>query len=308
MLPVIVDHIKTPPIKCQGIKTKLIDFISQNISWDGKGRWIEPFLGSGVVLFNIQPEKALIADSNPHIIKFYQEVQSGEITPDIVRTFLEGQHQLLSITDDSTDSYYYEARKRFNENPNSLDFLFLSRSCFNGMMRFNKKGGFNVPFCRKPDRFRQAYITKIVNQVDWVQKIMKDKDWVFVNQDWRETIAQAKADDFVYLDPPYIGRHADYFNQWSEDEASELATEVQKIDSGFALSMWASSQYRVNDHLDEWDGEMITQSHFYHLGATENLRNEIEEALLIKSGYISNLENKKEIPLRVNENQQLTLI
>lgn len=310
MLPMKIEHVKVPPIKCQGIKTKLINFITENISWDGQGKWIEPFLGSGVVLFNVQPPRALIADSNPYIIKLYKEIQSGIITPNIVREFLQEQHSLLSKTDDTKDSYYYEVRERFNKEHSTLDFLFLSRSCFNGMMRFNGKGGFNVPFCRKPDRFRQAYITKIVNQVEWVQLLMKDKDWTFKHQDWKTTIAAANKEDFIYLDPPYIGRYADYYNQWSENEASELAKQVQEVDCGFALSMWASSKYRENEHLNEWKAEKVLQSHFYHLGATENLRNEIEEALLIKPGYLYKPSNGecKEISLRNGDSTQLTFL
>jgi DNA adenine methylase len=71
-LPTIISKISVPPIKCQGIKTKLIPFIAENIEWNGKGKWIEPFLGSGVVLFNIQPDIALISDTNKHIIELYK--------------------------------------------------------------------------------------------------------------------------------------------------------------------------------------------------------------------------------------------
>jgi len=61
--------------------------------------------------------------------------------------------------------YYYEVRTRFNERHNPLDFLFLSRAGFNGVIRFNRKGGFNVPFNHKAERFSKAYVTKVVNQV-----------------------------------------------------------------------------------------------------------------------------------------------
>lgn len=289
MLPLQINHVKVPPIKCQGIKTKLINFITNNISWNGEGRWVEPFLGSGVVLFNVQPERALVADSNPHIINFYKAIQNGTITPNIVREYLIEQGEQLSKTGVGTDSYYYEVRRRFNENPNSLDFLFLSRACFNGVMRFNKKGGFNVPFCKKPDRFRQAYVTKITNQVAWVAEIMEGKDWVFENLDWRETVSNIGENDFVYLDPPYIGRHADYFNQWSEEDAIDLASTIQELDTGYALSMWASNEYRNNDYLDRWHGEIITQGHFYHIGGSEDNRNKMNEALVINPRYVYKL-------------------
>ena len=68
--------VKTPPIKCQGIKTKIIPHIIENLDWSGGGRWIEPFLGSGVVLFNIKPDRALVNDINPHIINFITQFLS----------------------------------------------------------------------------------------------------------------------------------------------------------------------------------------------------------------------------------------
>src|ERR1700722_650323 len=84
-LPAII----VPPIKCQGIKTRLVPFIAANVAWDADGRWIEPFLGSGVVGFNLAPQRAVLADSNRHIMAFYRGVQEGRITPERVRSFLE---------------------------------------------------------------------------------------------------------------------------------------------------------------------------------------------------------------------------
>ncbi len=272
-----------PPIKCQGIKSKLVGFILENVQWNGRGRWVEPFLGSGVVLFSVQPKRAVASDINPHIIAFYQQIYNGSLTPAMVREHLtrEGK-QLLA----EGEAYYYEVRNRFNKKANPLDFLFLSRACFNGVMRFNKKGEFNVPFCRKPDRFRQAYVTKIVNQVGDLCKIMKDKEWEFRIGDWREFLTGLRKDDFVYLDPPYIGRHTDYYNQWSEGDAEDLARIAQALPCGFALSMWKENKYRSNPYLALWNGvEQRTINHFYHVGSTENLRNSMEEALLIKQGH-----------------------
>ncbi|MCI0556295.1 MAG: Dam family site-specific DNA-(adenine-N6)-methyltransferase, partial [Anaerolineae bacterium] len=264
-----------PPIKCQGIKTKLLGFILANIRWDGRGRWIEPFLGSGVVLFTVQPERALANDVNPHIIRLYQRIYDGSLTGSMVREHLtlEGKRLLAE-----GETHYYKVRDRFNRAEDPLDFLFLNRSCFNGLMRFNKKGEFNVPFCRKPDRFRPAYVTKIVNQVAALRKIMIGKKWEFRVGDWRACLEDIKARDFVYLDPPYIGRHADYYEQWSQRDAIELSRIVQPLPCGFALSMWKANRYRTNTHLTRYWPHLIerTAKHFYHVGSTESLRNEME--------------------------------
>jgi len=211
-------------------------------------------------------------------------IYDGSLSPKEVRLYLSAEgKKLLS----NGEKYYYLVRERFNKNCNPLDFIFLNRSCFNGVMRFNSRGEFNVPFCRKPDRFRQAYVTKIVNQIAQIQKIMRGKDWEFRVGDWRECLENVTADDFVYLDPPYLGRHTDYYQQWSENDAAELARLAQNLPCGFALSMWKENKYRLNEHLRRyWNGLVErTFTHFYHVGSTENLRNAMEEALLIKPGY-----------------------
>lgn len=284
LLPKHIENVIVPPIKCQGIKTKLVNFIANNVVWDGEGRWIEPFLGSGVVLFNIQPERALISDKNEHIINFYKGIQSGYINPISVREFLEYHGKRLnSIGED----YYYQMRDEFNRTKDPLHFLFLSRACFNGVMRFSKKGKFNVPFCKKNDRFRPAYVTKIVNQIDKVLRAMLGRDWVFQACDWRETMQEAAEGDFIYIDPPYIGRSTGYIGDWEQDEANELAQYARTSPAGFALSMWKQNKYRVNTHIEEaWGGlEMREFNHFYHVGSSENLRNAMVEALIIKDGY-----------------------
>jgi DNA adenine methylase len=303
-LPFQIDQVKVPPIKCQGIKTKLVPFIFNNIQWTtGNGaRWIEPFLGSGVVALNLNPERALLADTNKHIINFYKAIQSGEINQSSVRDFLFCEGEKLSRIG---ADYYYEVRTRFNQEGSPFDFLFLNRACFNGVMRFNHRGQFNVPFGHKPQRFAQAYITKIVNQVGWAARQMKDKDWEFRVAKWSDVLAEAEAQDFVYMDPPYIGRHTDYYNSWDEIEASALATSAKVLPCGFAVSMWLENKHRKNSHIVEcWsDLEMRVCSHFYHVGSHESLRNEMDEALIIKPNFAMGDKGKQAVKKQKTELQ-----
>lgn len=285
-LPQNITKIHVPPIKCQGIKTKLISFIAKNISWKGDGKWIEPFLGSGVVAFNLQPERAVLSDTNKHIINFYQEIQSNQINKAVLRDALSEMGNKLFL---KGEDYYYEVRESFNSNHDSISFLFLNRSCFNGLMRFNSKGKFNVPFCRKENRFSKSYITKIVNQVDSIYKIIEGRDWKFIALDYKDTLNLAEHKDFVYLDPPYVGRHTDYYNTWSQEDAIQLSIQATKLKCKYALSMWLENKYRKNEHIEQfWKGnDMKTFSHFYHIGSKEILRNKMTEALLTKSARIS---------------------
>ena len=271
---------KAPPIKTQGIKTRLAPFIARHVVWDWQGVWIEPFLGSGAVLLNLRPPRAVAADSCAPVIDFYRAVQSGVITAAKAETFLLAEGNRL---ESKGAAHYYAVRDRFNDYGNPLDFLFLSRACFNGLIRFNRKGGFNTPFCKKPARFSRAYITKICNQIRWAGGAMDGRDWEFVCVGWQSTLAKATAADFVYADPPYAGRYADYYNQWREADAWQLAQALKEIPCRFLLSSWVENPYRRNDDLFKWfvGYRIVTFSHFYHLGATENLRHEMQEGLII---------------------------
>ena len=285
-----------PPIKSQGIKTKLVDWIASNVEEIQYDRWVEPFMGTGVVGFNIRPKKALMCDSNPHLITFYNGIKNKEITAPIVKDFLTKEGQKLLKSD---GEYYYEVRSRFNEKKNPLDFLFLSRSCFNGMMRFNKKGGYNVPFCKKPNRFAQALVTKITNQVKNVSQIIENGDFTFKLQDFNETLKQVNESDLVYSDPPYIGRHVDYFDSWSEEEEIKLHEKLIDSKVKYILSTWLSNKYRTNEYIFTiWkDSFIATKEHFYHVGGNEKNRNAVYEAL------ISNVDLKKSIPTLEMQNK-----
>ena len=278
--------VRVPPIKCQGIKTKLVPFIMQSIRWrgDGAGRWIEPFLGSGVVAFNLAPRRALLADINPYIIRFYQAIQEKEITPQVVREYLSEEGNRLAR---EGETHYYTIRERFNREGNPLDFLFLNRAGFNGLVRFNQQGELNVPFCRKPTRFSTAYISKIVNQVRWVYQLLQTHDWEFRVASWEQTLSEAESDDFVYLDPPYEGRHTDYYNRWSREDTYRLLETLGQLPCGYALSMWLENSYRQNMivHYLKQSHTVKIYDHYYHIGADEKNRNWMREALIIHPDF-----------------------
>ncbi len=272
--------VKVPPLKCQGIKTKLVEWIKDHAILEENATWIEPFMGSGVVGFNARPKRAIFADVNPHIVNFYNSIKYGMITAGIAKEFLEKEGALLQA---KGEDRYYEVRERFNKDGDSLDMLFLNRACFNGIMRFNKKGQFNVPFGHKPERFAKAYITKIANQIKYVADAVSQYDWQFICDDFRKTISSASQSDFIYCDPPYIGRHVDYFNSWSEQNEQELYDSLNAAPAKFILSTWHSNQYRANPALDKYASRftILTRQHFYHVGASEKNRNPMLEAIVL---------------------------
>jgi len=285
--------IKVPPLKCQGIKTKLAEWIKDHSALENDGTWFEPFMGSGVVGFNVRPHRAVFADINPHMVNFYNAIKDGKITAGIAKEFLEHEGETLQK---QGESHYYEIRERFNKNHSSLDLLFLNRACFNGVMRFNKKGLFNVPFGHKPQRFAKAYVTKIANQIKYVTQATSQYDWRFVCSDFRSIISSANQGDFVYCDPPYIGRHVDYFNSWEEQDEQELYDLLSATPARFILSTWHSNRYRTNAAIEKYAYHftILTREHFYHVGASEENRNPMLEAIVLNYNPLRPVETETE--------------
>ena len=150
------------------------------------------------------------------------------------------------------------------------------------MIRFNRYYKFNVPYGHKPERFAKAYVTKIVNQVKHLETILPENEWEFICCSFEETIAKATQNDFIYCDPPYIGRHVDYYDSWDEEHEIALRDALFASEAKFMLSTWDENKYRKNEYIDTiWQGcHKITKEHFYHVGAKESNRNSMMEALL----------------------------
>ncbi len=274
-----------PPIKSQGIKTKLVPWINDLVACSGVDKktaiWLEPFFGTGVVGFNSGFDKTIVGDTNPHIINFYKQLQDGIINSETMKKYLIDANDKLSVANNNGYEYYKEVRDRFNKYFSPLDFIFLSRAGFNGMMRFNRKGEWNIPFCKKPNRFQQAYVTKIINQISSVKQII-NLNWEFHNVGFEKTILKATSNDIIYCDPPYFGRHVDFYNGWTEEDEERLFNLLSSTKAKFILSTWHHNDYRKNEMIDKFWSKfnIVTKEHFYHSGGKVENRNVMIEALV----------------------------
>jgi DNA adenine methylase len=149
-------------------------------------RLVEPFCGGLAVTLGVTPRRALLNDINPHVINFYRFLGRG----------LE-----ISIPMTNKERSYYRHRARFNElleqdKGDSAEaaglFYYLNRTGYNGLCRFNQKGGFNVPFGR---------YTRITYTRDFSPYRELFSGWEFINRDFEKI--PLEPDDFVYADPPY---------------------------------------------------------------------------------------------------------
>lgn len=149
------------------------------------------------------------------------------------------------------------------------------------MMRFGGKGNWNIPFCKKPNRFSQSYTTKIVNQVAKVKAVIND-NWTFTNKSFADIIPLATKDDIIYCDPPYYGRYVDYYNGWTEQDEELLFHLLSATKAKFILSTWHHNDWRANEMIEKfWNKfNIVTQDHFYHSGGNIENRRTIVEALV----------------------------
>ncbi len=182
-----IGRIKSP-IKWAGGKTQLLSQLRPLYPKRSK-LYLEPFVGGGAVFFDLQPDNALLLDSNFELINFYQVVKNNlnELLQDLEK------HR-------NDKDYYYEVRSLDPTQMGSIErasrFLFMNKTCFNGLWRVNKKGKFNVPFGRyKKPNFRDRenlYIVSIALQNTDV-----------ICSDFSSVLEYATLGSFVYLDPPY---------------------------------------------------------------------------------------------------------
>lgn len=175
-----------PPLKWAGGKRWLVPILRELLGNRTYNRLVEPFVGGMAIALGLLPEKALLNDINPHLINFYRSLQRG---------------LKIDIPLENDKDCYYQYRDRFNQliktgqgNSKSAAELFylLNRSAYNGLVRFNSKGEFNVPFGQY----------KTINYTtDFTNYIPVLKDWVFSSQDF--SMLSLEEGDLIYADPPY---------------------------------------------------------------------------------------------------------
>ncbi len=201
------------------------------------GRYYEPFLGGGALLYLLAKPGAVAADIYAPLTAFWTMVRD-----DPERLIADYAVQWAALQED-LPGYFYVVRDRFNSTRQPEDLNFLMRTCVNGIVRFSKKGDFNNSFhlSRKgmlPHRF--AGIVR-----SWTDKL---KGVEVRNGDFEETIADAKAGDFVYLDPPYAGNKQRYIGDLDVARFNEVLDRLNRRGVRWALSFDGSRGSTVYDH------------------------------------------------------------
>jgi len=195
-----------PFVKWAGGKRGLIPTFERRGFFPKKFKdYYEPMVGAGAVFFHIakdhDPRRCILSDVNPDLIDTYRVIK--EEPEDLIDELDEIKKEYLDLDDQK--GYYYDRRDEFNRLKleqterirKSALFIFLNKTCFNGLYRVNKKGEFNVPFGKRknPGLYDKKNIMNI-------SELLKKDD--VMNVDFEEAVKDASEGDFVYFDPPYV--------------------------------------------------------------------------------------------------------
>jgi len=208
-------------LKWAGSKFKLTDLLLENIP-NNYDRYIEPFVGSGALLFALCPTKAIVSDLNCHLINTY----------DVIKNKLEELLLIMPLMRNEKE-YFYETREKnlslLSAPEQAARFIYLNKTCFNGLYRENASGKFNVPygFYKSPKIYDENVLGNVSRYLN--QAIVE-----IYCQDYKKTLLCTNKNDFIYIDSPYHSVSKTSFTKYTkkdfkEQDQRELAEEFKRL-------------------------------------------------------------------------------
>jgi DNA adenine methylase len=255
-----LDLATRPLLKWAGGKTQLLPELLEKTP-KKFGKYIEPFFGGGALFFTLRPDGGVIADSNPELVNLYRAVG------DSVEVVIE---RLRSYT--NTEEAFYDVRAldwtKLSRADAAARTIFLNRTCFNGLYRVNKTGGFNVPYGRYKN-------PKILDEESLrAASVLLGKTTIVLG-DYKDVLSKhAAPGDFVFLDPPYlpISKFADFKRytkeQFNEEDHRQLAQEVGRLQQmGCHVLVTNSNHPLVHELFGQYKLDVIQTKRFISCNA-----------------------------------------
>ena len=288
-----------PFIKWVGGKGQLLPEINKLYPIElGKtiNKYAEIFIGGGAVLFDIlskyKLDEVYISDKNLELINAYKSIRDN--IDILIKSLKEMEEEYISLDDEDRKIYYYEKRQKYNKlkiniEENNIEkaslFIFLNKTCFNGLYRVNKKGEFNVPM--------GAYKNpKICDKENLKNVSMALKNVKIIYADYRESESFIDEKTFVYIDPPYrtLNTSSSFTsyteNDFSDKEQIELAEYIDLLNKKKAKIVISNSDPKNNNIDDNFFDELYKNYNINRVKATRmlnsnaSLRGAINELLI----------------------------
>lgn len=294
------DTLAKPFVKWVGGKTQLLDDIKRalpaNFSQTKDMIYVEPFVGGGAVLFWMMQQfpnikKAVINDINPHLITTYQVIKEQ---PDKLIELLKiFQSEYIPLNEDERKIYYLKKRDIYNslslsEIEIAALFIFLNRTCFNGLYRVNSKGKFNVPHGR--------YANPKICDTETIRadSLILQKVEILCG-DFAETITYATPNAFYYFDPPYKPlSKTSSFNSYAKEEFDDneqirLRDFCHQISANKANFILSNSDVKGKDDNDNFFDELYHAYNIRRVMATRMVNANPEKRGKLSELMISNI-------------------
>ena len=272
-----------PMIKYRGGKSKEIPHIMEHVP-EFNGRYIEPFLGGGAVFFHLEPEQAIINDINAPLMAFYRGVRDDYQQ---LRHELDGIEALYSENraafdalkalhpdervEDHNEELYYQIRDMYNnlaerQYSDALLYYFINKTAYSGMIRYNARGEFNVPF----GRYKNINTRLVTEQ----HSELLQRAELF-NGDYSDIFNMSQQGDFMFLDPPYDCIFSDYGNEeyrdgFNEDNHRRLAQDFRNLG---CMAMMVIGRTPLTEEL--YNGMIVDE---YGKQYAVNIRNRFKSA------------------------------
>lgn len=297
-----------PFLKWAGGKTQLLEEISNAIpnevyKWEAF-TYIEPFVGSGAVLFwmlNNYPniKKAVINDINPDLTKAFITIK--ENPKKLIAKLNKIQNSYHTLNEESNrKEFFLNKRTEFNKRnvddiENTALMIFLNRTCFNGLFRVNSKGGFNVPFGKYTN-------PKICDEKTILANSIALKKVTILNGDFEESIKYADKNTLFYFDPPYkplsktSSFNTYYKDEFGDNEQNRLKIFCDKVDSKGYSFILSNSDVRSNDPENNFFDKLYSSYNIKRVWATRMLNSNPEKRGKLTELLITNNTKKDYIP------------
>lgn len=245
-----------PIVKWVGGKRQLMFELLNNMP-ENYNRYFEPFIGGGALFFELQPDNAYISDMNEELINLYQVVRNNvdELITDLQKHDFSKDYFMEIRNIDRTEEY-----KNWSDIQKASRFIYLNRTCFNGMYRVNSKGEFNVPF----GHYKNPRIVDENNLINCSNLLQRTE---IRHADFSAILNRVQKGDFVYFDPPYV-------------PLSETSSFTSYTKDGFDMNM----QFTLREVCDELDSMGVK---FLLSNSDTKLVNELYENYNIKKVFAS---------------------